>query len=358
MRKNHRNTPAIILASALVLVTALLTVVLVLFLSGDKHKVEKGAVVVTVDGTKIYENQFRFFSTLLLDQEDAQYRLEDETDLDVQNDALKQDTLNFTKEYIYRLREAQSAKITLTKEELADLEQSFQTEYDQQKKVGTRTLKGDAYYDYYYGLTEKQYTQFWKDWAIIEKYNAQCEENADTSADNQERAYEEYKDYLSGCNVTVLPLSLEGLTDDQKKDKVQLAQELAQNVRSGGDMAALIQKHCTDESILACNGEVRITKLMQTSFETLYDWTVEAGVGDIAVIETEKEVYVIRADSFATFKTLKDTEEMLEWTRLFSVQEETAQLLRSDKYTVTVNTENYTDVDLTSLLEKAMSSWN
>ena len=55
---------------------------------------------------------------------------------------------------------------------------------------------------------------------------------------------------------------------------------------------------------------------------------------------------------------MKDSDEMLEWTRLFCVQEETAQLLGTKKYTVTVNTENYTDVDLTSLLQKAMRSWN
>lgn len=357
MRKNNKNTPAIILASALILVTAVLTVVLVLFISGDKHKVEKGAVVVTIDGTKIYENQFRFFSTLLLDQENAQYRLASETDLTQLNNTLKQDTLNFAKEYIYRLREAKAAKITLTEKELEDLEKSFQTEYDKQKKVGTRVLKGDAYYDYYYGLTKKQYTQFWKDWAMIEKYNSQREAMADTKVENQEKAYEEYKDYLAGCNATVLPISLTGLTDTQKNEKIQLAQELAQNIRAGGDMIALIKKHCTDESILACNGAVRITKLMQASFEKIYDWSKEAKVGDISVIETEKEVYVLRAESFATLDTLKNTEEMLKWTRMFCVQEETANLLRSNKYTVNVNTENYADVDLTSLLQKAISGW-
>lgn len=357
MRKNNKNTPTIVLASALILVTAILTVVLVLFISGNNHKVEKGPVVVTIDGTKIYENQFRFFSTLLLDQENAQYRLEDESDLTALNETLKQDTLNFAKEYIYRLREAKAAKITLSQEELANLEKSFQTEYDAQKKVGTRILKGDVYYDYYYGLTKKQYTQFWKDWAIIEKYNAQREEVADTSTDNQERAYEEYKDYLAGCNATVLTISLTDLTDDQKQEKIQLAQELAQNIRSGGDMVALIKKHCTDESILECEGAVRITKLMKASFEPIYDWSVEAKAGDVSVIEMEKEVYVIRADSFATFDTLKGTDEMLEWTRFFCVQEEDAKLLQSNKYAVNVNTNNYADVDLTSLIERAIASW-
>ncbi|MBP3391985.1 MAG: peptidylprolyl isomerase [Clostridia bacterium] len=357
-KKNGNNTLSIILASALILVTAVCVVVLVLLLSGNTHKVEKGGVVLTIENTKIYENQFRFFSTLLLNQEDAQYRLEGETKLTQLNETLKEDTLNFAKEYIYRLREAKAAKITLSKEDVAELEQSFKTEYDKQKKVGTRILKGDAYYDYYYGLTKKQYTQFWKDWAVIEKYNAQCEANADTGIDNQERAYEEYKDYLAGCNATVLPISLQDLTEAQKQEKVKLAQELAQKIQSGSDMVALIKKHCTDESILACNGSVRITKLMETSFEKIYDWSVNAQVGEISVVETEKEVYVLRADSFATFDTLKDTEEMKEWTRLFCVQEETANLLRSNKYKVTVNTENYTDVDLTSLLQKALSNWN
>lgn len=361
MRKSDKNTKMsfILLTSALVIVFTLLVVVLTLFLTGlTRHKVDKGAVVVTIDGTKIYENQFMFFASLLLEQEDAAYHYTENTTATQVSETLMNETLNFAKEYIYRLREAKKAGITLTKDDLNDLKKTFENEYEDRKKVGTRILKGDAFYDYYYGLTKKQYTQFWKDWAIIEKYNTHCGETADISLSNQERAYEEYKDYLKGCNATVLSISLQGLDSETMTTKRQLANELADSIRAGNDMAELIKKHCDDETLVENSGAVNITKAVGAVYTELYDWTLEAKVGDLAVIETKDALYIIRAESFTDFNTLKDTDTMKEWTRFFAVNEQTATLLNSKKYQVDINTEVYAEIDLSVMIESAMKQWN
>lgn len=361
MKKTSRtlNIPAIILTAALVLVTAALVVVLALFLSGnDKYKVEKGEKVVTIDGTSFYENQFRFFASLILDQENIAYRLSESSSLSQINDTLKNDTLNFAKEYIFRLREANKSGIKLTAEELDNLEQSFKQEYEENKKVGTRTLKGDEFYDYYYGLTKEQFVQFWKDWAIIEKYNAQREEMADVSLSNQERAFEEYEDYLKGWEVSVLPLSLTDCTEEEITAQKALANEVADKIRAGTEMLDLIKKYCDDEALLEQDGVVRITKASGSSYPELYEWTQEVNAGDVSVIETDSAIYVVQANRLVSFAQLKETESMKEWTRVFIVNEETAALLRSEKYAVTVNSDIYLDLDLSALIETAIKQWS
>ncbi len=361
MRKSTKNTKTsfILLTSALVIVFALLVVVFALFLAGrNQHKVEKGAVVVTIDGTKIYENQFIFFASLLLEQEDVAFHYGENASTAQISEVLMKEALDFAKEYIYRLREAKQKGVTLTKDDMSNLEKTFENEYEDRKKVGTRILKGDAFYDHYYGLTEKQYTQFWTDWAVIEKYNTLCEETADVSLENQERAYEEYKDYLEGWNTTILSLSLSGLKAEEITAQKQLANELADSIRAGHNMLDLIKKHCDDETLIEDEGAVHITKAVGAIYAELYNWTLEAKAGDISVIETEDTIYVIRADEMANFDTLKNSDTMLEWTRFFAVNEQTVQLMNSKKYQVTIHTEVYTEIDLSSIVEAAAKQWN
>ena len=340
--KKSSKTPLIFFISALVIAFTALVMVLVFFLYDSDAEVEKGDVIVTIDGTKIYENQFFFYASLLLEQEDAAYHYDENIPAVQLSETLKSNTLNFAKEYIYRLREANKAGITLSKQDLEEVTNTIKNEYESRKKVGVRVLEGDEFYNHYYGLSEEQYVQFWKDWKVIEKYNKYCEETADISLNNQERAYEEYEDYLKGCNATVLSLS---------PSQLQLANELAEQIRQGADMVELIKQHCTDEALVASNGSVQITKAVGSVYTELYSWTLEAKAGDISVVETEEAVYIIRADSFANFNTLKDTDKMKEWTRLFAVNEQTAQLLQSKKYNVTVNTEVYTALDLSSMFD-------
>ena len=105
-------------------------------------------------------------------------------------------------------------------------------------------------------------------------------------------------------------------------------------------------------------GAVHITKAVGAIYAELYNWTLEAKAGDISVIETEDTIYVIRADEMANFDTLKNSDTMLEWTRFFAVNEQTVQLMNSKKYQVTIHTEVYTEIDLSSIVEAAAKQWN
>lgn len=355
-KKLHKST--LILSVVLALVTAALVLVLVRYLhhlKESRHTVEKGRVVMTVDGIEIYENQFRFFATLILDQENTAYRLNDEM-LDL-NETIKNDVKNFVKDYIYRLREAQHAGLSLSDTEKKELHETMQREYQQNNTVSGLTLTGDMFYDYYYGLTETQFTRFCEDWALIEKYNTFCEENANTGEAEQKKAFEEYSDYLSGCDTTVLSLSLSGLSDAERETALALARELADKIYAGDDMQALLAQHCTDESLKKCGGAVRVTPSFEATFPKIYEWSQTATVGEITVIQTDSAVYVIRCEGFANFDTLKNTEELLSWTKLFYVNEQTLALLQSGKYGLTVKDEVYQALNLNDLIERARNEW-
>jgi hypothetical protein len=327
--------------------------------SGKKGggKSAAGPVVVSVAGVPVYENQFRFFSTLVLNQEGTLYTLLTEDNID-RNATVKNSVLNFVKEYIYRLKECETAGLTLTDEERAEVLDSIKAEYEQYKTVGDVTYEGDGFYNYYYGITEKQYTDFWLDWALIEKYNSEAEAQADVSETAQQNAYDYFEKYLYGRECTVLSLSLEGLTDTRKEVILTLANELTDQIASGADMGALIEKHCDDEALRENSGKLTVTSLMQNSFPELYEWVMNAADGELGKIVTDKAVYIARVDSTQDFSTLKDTDTMIEWTRMYSVDRDIDALVNSGKYDYVINDSVYNGIDLTDIIDRTLTSWN
>ena len=239
---NKRSITFTAVAGAVLLIIVVLIALSIIGCSAKNKKsgkVETGKTVLTVDGIPVYENQFRFFASLVLNQEGTVYTLLLEDDIDA-NATVKNSVVNFAKEYIFRLRESTNAGVTLTDEERQQVLDSIKNEYEQFKTVGSETYEGDRFYDHYYGLTEKQYTDFWLDWAVIEKYNAQQEAQADVSEESQKAAYAYFEKYLYGKDIKVLSMSLSGASADKKDMILTLAREIRAQIESGADMSALI----------------------------------------------------------------------------------------------------------------------
>ena len=319
-------------------------------------KVEKGKTVLTVDGEPIYENQFRFFASLVLNQEGTVYTLLLEDEIDA-NATVKNSVVNFAKEYIYRLRESTNAGVTLTDEEKQQVLDSIKNEYEQFRTVGEETFEGDSFYDHYYGLTEKQYTDFWLDWALIEKYNSIQEAQADVSEENQRAAYAYFEKYLYGKDIKVLSMSLAGVSSEKKEMILTLARELSAQIESGADMSALIQKHCDDEALKESDGDITVTSIMQSSFPELYEWAAGAEDGNVDVIVSEKAVYVAKAIKTHDFEAMKNSASMIEWTRLYAVDRIIEETVASGKYDFKINDGVYNAIDLSDLINDALKTW-
>jgi len=356
---NKRKIILISCAGVLLLAAA---VTLVIILAGRKasknstYKVDKGKVVVTIDGTDIYENQFRFFSTLVLNQQSVAEALLTGDNVD-ENATVKNSTLSFAKEYIYRLREAAVQDITLTDAEREEVLSSISSEYEQYKTVGDQVYEGDAFYDYYYGLTEAQYTGFWLDWALIEKYNDACEAAVELTEANQQAAYETFKANLSGHYCTVISRSLEGLSEEETEVQLTLLRELKEQVENGSDMGELSARHSDDEALAESKGVVLINPASAELFPEVYDFTETAAIGELGTVVSHTTAYLIRIDSLCDFSTLVNTETMYTWTRLYVVEKEVDELLASGKYAVKLNDSVYNALDLTPVIDTALEQW-
>ncbi len=362
VNSNSVKRKLILLTIAGVALLVLMTVIIVAVI-GKKHKtkanssVNKGAVVLTADGTDVYENEFRFYASLVLDQENTAYALLSEEGID-RGATVKNAVLAFTKEYIFTLREAKAAGIELSEAERQEVLDSIAAEQTQYTAEGGKLDKGENFYEHFYGLTEKQYTDFWLNWALIEKYNVQREADADVSEANQQAAYEAFRQFLYGRECTVLSLDLRGLNEERTNTVLTLARELEEQIRGGADMAALIDKHCDDEELKELGGKITVTEVMKANFPELYAWSTAAEDGALGTVVSKDAVYIVRAGNTQDFDSLKNTDTMLDWTRLYIVDREADELVNSGKYSCTVNQSVYDKLDLSELIDTSMRNWS
>ena len=80
--------------------------------------------------------------------------------------AISEDGKSVMNASLYRkaMKEAKAAGIVLTEEENTQLEQRFAEDYEKAKSVDGKTLGREEFYRYYYGISEAEYHEFWKNW--------------------------------------------------------------------------------------------------------------------------------------------------------------------------------------------------
>lgn len=365
MSKEVNSNPVkrkLILFTAAGVALLVLIAVVIVAVIGKKHKtrdgnINRGDVVLTADGTDVYENEFRFYASLVLDQENTAYALLTEEGID-RDATVKNAVLSFTKEYIFTLREAKAAGIELSETERQEVLDSITTELTQFREAGGTLNGNENFYEHFYGISEMQYTEFWLNWALIEKYNIQRESDADVSEANQQAAYEAFRQFLYGRECTVLSLDLSGLNEERTNTVLTLARELEEQIRGGADMAALIEKHCNDAELKELGGKITVTEVMKANFPELYAWATAAEDGALGTVVSKSAVYIVRAGNAQDFESLKNTDTMLDWTRLYIVDREADELVNSGKYSCTVNQSVYDKLDLSELIETSIRNWS
>ena len=92
-------------------------------------------------------------------------------------------------------------------------------------------------------------------------------------------------------------------------------------------------------------------------YSDIYDFVRTSEIGEISVIEVAGVFYVIRLDGIKDFEKLKDTEEMLKWTRTFYVNKTVSDLLSSEEYKYEIVQTVYDGIDLSELLAEAYKYW-
>lgn len=304
LRKN------VILLSCCILIIIVTAVCVSAFLSGRKKEKDESAAnrtVAFVGDFKISENQFASLPALLNQEEDTVRMLYTNPSLS-DKDEIKKYTSNFTKEYIIRVLEAQAAGVTVTVEEAAQLEEQFETDYENAKSVDGKTLDKEEFYKYYYGITEDEYKEFWQNWFLIDKYTTICEQNADVGEDAQRQAFEEYYDYLYCYNTSVIPLYIDAANSKEQPDgEGECHSGLSQRGR-GFCRAAAAKQY--GQELIDDAGAMKFYPVNKYEYGEVYDWLRSAEPGGTGAVQTDTVVYVIRLDSVTDFDQLKDSETM------------------------------------------------
>ncbi len=352
---------AIVLTSALVVVLTVLVVVLVLHFGksnkGSGPAVTIGETVLTVDGRAFPENEFIFLCSLVLEDESVVHTYYQETK-EVFAAKIKEEAALLAQEYICRLHEAQKSGVTLTAEEETDLENSLKLTYQETIKNLNSSMSEEQFYAYFYGLTKEQFVNFKKDWELIQKYNEAEQKKADVSEANQQAAFDVYQDLLAGRESMVIVLSLEDLDEKKQKEKKELAEELLGKIRNGTDMLTLVKEYGDDEELGKADGIVKITASFESYFPELYGWAKTANAGDLSIVESEDAIYVVRCERIVGFDELKDSEDLLYWTRFHLVNQKIEALMKTDAYAVEQVDLVYKGCDISSICSDSITYWS
>lgn len=354
-QKKQLKKKAITLSSIIVVAIAAITVAVIAFINStttmsDIFPFLRGKTIMTVNGYKVPANEFRFFCALVLEDEELVYYYKDRTDFD---DLIKDEAQKFVKEYICRLSEAKEAGFKLTAEEEKKLLEEIDGLYDEYS-MGTQFKTEKEFYDFFYGISKKQFITFRRNWAIIDKYNIAQEENADTSEKIQKEAYDFYEDFLFAKKTMVVVRYITDLEGDKLEKEKQLVERLFNEIKDGDDMFAIVKGYGQDDDLVKSEGMVSITASFETSFPELYEWAKDAKKGDLDIIETKDAYYIVRCEDVIDYDKLKNTEDMIDWAKFYTVNKNIQDLMNSDKYKIKLNEKNYKKLDISDLTKETL----
>lgn len=324
-----------------------------------KSKREQSAVgnriVAQMGDLKVTENQFEFFAKLILNQEEETVRtLRNSSELS-DKDELKKYTSNFVHEYLVRVEEAKKQGVTLTRDELSELEKQFKADYEENKEIDSGVLNEEDFYLYYYGITSSEYKEFWKNWYIIDKHTNILENNADLSEEAQKAAFNEYYDYLYLYIISVIELKVD--SNNTKDDLMTKAENIATRLKSGEDFQVLLNENCTNESLLKEKGVRNFYPINRNNEREIYDFVRASNIGEIGVVATDYKVYVLRLDDVQDFEKQKNTDTLKEWTKTFYANKTVADLVSSSKNNYKIEKAIYDSIDLSVVLREAYTYW-
>lgn len=316
---------------------------------------EKGDVVITVEGDKIHENMFAFFCNLLLNQDESLAINLYTNEIDASD--VKEAGLNFAKEYYFRLNEAREKGIELTEEEQDELNEQFAADYESYKTVDGKYMDKDEFYDYYYGLTEKQYKEFWNNWAIVEKHTAEIEKEIVVTDEMKEQAYELYYDYLHTYNLTMLTLDISKMTESEKQAEQEFAMQIKAAIESGEKFETYVEKYCDDEALKEAKGEIEYFPSFQYNYPELHKKVTAMKVGDVEIATDNDIIYVFRLESTEGYEELKDSDTLKDWAVIYQSNKMIEELISSDKYSFEVDEKVYEKCNIDSVITEAMIYW-
>ncbi|TYQ14607.1 UNVERIFIED_CONTAM: foldase protein PrsA [Acetivibrio alkalicellulosi] len=150
-----------------------------------------------------------------------------------------------------------------------------------------------------YGYSVKQYQAIIENLKLAHKFALSQEETITATREEVEEHYLENSNYFDTVTVTQILLyknniDSEGwqpMSEEELEQLEEKAKEILQRIKDGEDMIELAREYSDeDENIIE---DINMAKPMENKIR---DWAMDARVGQLEIIDTEKAFYIIRTD--------------------------------------------------------------
>lgn len=201
-------------------------------------------------------------------------------------DIVRETVIEDLKEYAYYMQAVQAAGLSMSEADKNDIETNLLIaagdDYDSEHP--------DDYFIYTYGVTKDQYVEYMASQSLIDTYISNEAAKETVSQDAINSYMETYRSHYTIW--TIQNLYLAASTEDEFTAKEGLGEQLAQRIRDGEDMGALIAQYSEDGS--GGDGIFTVSKNESEYPVAILDWVYAAQLNEVGVVTAEDGVYVLK----------------------------------------------------------------
>lgn len=201
-------------------------------------------------------------------------------------DIVRENVMDDLKEYAYYMQAVQEAGMSMSEADKNDIETNVlitvADEYDPEHP--------DDYFTYTYGVTKDQYVDYLASKSLIDTYIADMAAKETVSQESIDAYLDAYRSHYTVW--TIQNIYLAATTEDEFSAKETFGEQLAQRIRSGEDMTALVTQFSEDGS--GGDGIFTVSNDTTDYPYSILDWVYLAQANQVGVVKAEDGVYVLK----------------------------------------------------------------
>lgn len=331
---------------ALVIIAALVGGMFIWFNAANGYAARIGNEKISVNEYKFYltiqkENMLYQAQTLDPNLDEASFwntKYEGETTLDI----AKKSALEGIRDVKIQLAKAKESKISLTSEEMKNIDDGIKTNYidPEQYGSGNRVKANKFFMDKYgFGIDDLKNAQVEN--AIVQKFQAKVNGERNIPEADLKKEYDKDTKMYDKVTVTHVLFLYAGKDNKRsKEDSKKLADDTLAKVKAGEDIKELAKKLSEDTGVTENSGVYTFTKYDNLVPEFI-DWALKANVGDSGIVETTYGYHVMKLDKRepTPFNDVKD--KIKAEISQSKYNDELTEWKKDAKYTIEPNTSVY-----------------
>jgi hypothetical protein len=271
-------------------------------------------------------------------------------------DSVKTIAVKNAEEFVCKVHEAQNAGIVVEDKEISDIASSIE--------LAAKSYKNkDEYCTKFYGMSYDDYLNFRKQVLLVSKYITNISSHADTSSENQKKAYDKNEKDLVSLSIKLIYMDIHGLDEQQVSEKRSNAETLLNYVNEGLDIGQLSEVHSDENSLFNVsehegNEFVRLSRTVDPDYLKLFEATADMTVGETRIVETSDEICVVYCADKSDFEDLLNTKELISTVKQQYVSDYFEKIMAGGKYSANINSTLYNSIDISQYVETMQKAYN